>query len=68
MVATNQKTDSEAELSPKHEGTSCSVNVTNGTDGVLFNYHYNATLVLMNSAGEDIIHKSLSKYPFVIIL
>ena len=66
MVATNQKT--EAELSPKYDGTSFSVNVTNGTDGILFNYHYNATLVLMNSAGEDIIHESLSKYPFVIIL
>jgi len=67
LVATNQKTGGVSEtLSPKHEGSGLSVEVTNGTDGVLFNYHYNITLKLMNGAGKIDINKNLSMYPFLI--
>lgn len=67
MVATNQKTGEVSEvLFPKHEGSGLSVKVTNSTGGILFNYHYNITLELMNGAGKIDINKNLSKYLFLI--
>jgi len=69
LVATNQKTGEISEtLFPKCEGSGLSTNVTNGTDGILFNNHYSITLELINGGGNIFIHKSLSKCPFVIIL
>lgn len=62
LIATNQKTREISEtLSPKHEGSGLSINVTNGTDGILFNNHYSITLELINSAGKIDINGSLSK-------
>lgn len=67
LVATNWKTGNvSAALFPKHEGSGLSVKVTNDTGGILFNYHYNITLELMNGAGKIDINKNLSKYPFLI--
>jgi len=67
LVATNQKTKDVSEtLFPKLEGSGLSVNVSNDTGGILFNYHYNITLELMNSAGKIGINGSLSKYTIVI--
>ena len=67
LVATNQKTGEISEtLSPKREGSGLSINVTNGTDGILLNNHYSITLELINNAGKIDINGSLSKYTIVI--
>jgi len=63
LVATNRITGKVSEaLFPKCEGSGLSVEVTNDTDGILFNYHYNITLELMNSAGKIDILKNLSLF------